>query len=125
MLATELLACGGGWPRALGRRHGPADCCRATPERIIGHVARLSLTPTSHRRLDGLAARSNKAFDGSRRDTGLLGGLAPEITPVSQPNSSPSSVAMIVSLARKRLGSGLRSLRMRRGYGVEPRVPFA
>src|SRR3954470_14021468 len=46
MLATELLACGGGWPRALGRRHGPADCYRATPERIIGHVARLSLTPT-------------------------------------------------------------------------------
>src|SRR3954454_20062265 len=46
MLATELFACGGGWPRALGRRHGPADCCRATPERTIGHVARLSLTPT-------------------------------------------------------------------------------
>jgi hypothetical protein len=61
--------------RALGRRHRPDDCCRVTPERIIGHVARLSLTPTSHRRLDGLAAGGNKAFDGSRRDTGLLGGL--------------------------------------------------
>src|SRR5215210_3899021 len=33
------------------------------------------LTPTSHPRLDGLAAGGNKAFDGSRRDTGLLGGL--------------------------------------------------
>src|SRR3954452_16735084 len=64
MLATELLACGGGLLRPPALRHGPADCYRATPERIIGHVARLSLTATSHRRLDGLAAGGNKAFDG-------------------------------------------------------------
>jgi len=59
----------------LGCGHGPADCCCATLERIIGHVARLSLIPTSHRRLNGLAAGGNKAFDGSRRDTGPFGGL--------------------------------------------------
>src|SRR4051794_33343627 len=72
---NRASCCRAGWPRAPGRRRGAGHCCHAAAERMIRHVAPVLAPrpPTSHPRLDGFAAGGNKAFDGSRQDTGLLG----------------------------------------------------